>query len=83
MALTKDSPPSLSSSKEQALLKADATHPSVSLSHPNTVFTGEKLNKLKSDYNKWSRDMHHYLTINSLLSYILRERTKPSCSTEP
>lgn len=27
--------------------------------------------------------MHHYLTINSLLSYILGERAKPSCATEP
>ena len=27
--------------------------------------------------------MCHYLTINGLLSYILRERTKPSHDTEP
>ena len=70
-------------SEELALLKADATRPSITLSRPNTVFTSEKLNKLKSNYKKWSRDMRHYLTINGLLSYILGERTKPSQSTEP
>lgn len=83
MAPTKESPSTLSSSEEQALLKADATRPSISLSRPNTVFTGEKLDKLKSNYKKWSRDMRHYLTINGLLSYILGEKTKPSRNTEP
>ena len=70
-------------SEELALLKADATRPSITLSRPNTIFTGEKLDKLKSNYKKWSRDMRHYLTINGLLSYILGERARPSQSTEP
>jgi hypothetical protein len=83
MAPAKESPLTPSLSEEQALLKADATHPSISLSRPNTVFTGEKLDKLKSNYKKWSRDMRHYLTINGLLSYILGERTRPSRNTEP
>ena len=82
MAL-KENPPTLSSSEEQILLKADTTHPSISLSCPNTVFTGKKLDKLKSNYKEWSWDMQHYLTINSLLSYILRERAKPSHATKP
>ena len=79
----KRNPPTLSLSKEQILLKADATCPSVSLSCPNTIFTGKKLDKWKSNYKKWSRDMRHYLTINSVLSYILRERAKPARVTKP
>ena len=70
-------------SEELALLKADARRPSITLSCPNTIFTSKKLNKIKSNYKKWSRDMHHSLTINGLLSYILEERARPSQSTEP
>ena len=81
--MLKENPPTLSSSEEQILLKADTTHPSICLSRPNTVFASKKLDKLKSNYKKWSWDMQHYLTINSLLSYILRERAKPSHATKP
>ena len=80
--VSKDTSPT-PTSEELALLKADATHLSITLSFPNTVFTSKKLDKLKSNYKKWSRDMCHYLTINSLLSYILGERTKPSQSMKP
>ena len=69
----KESITATSPSLEEALLKADALHPSISLTHPNNVFTGEKLDKLKSNYKKWNKDMMHYLAINGLLSYILGE----------
>ena len=70
-------------SLEEALLKADALRPSISLTCPNSVFAGEKLDKLKSNYKKWNKDMTHYLAINGLLSYVLGEKSKPSPSSEP
>ena len=63
--VSKASSPTLCPSEEEALFKADATHPSVTLTRPNNIFTGEKLDKLKSNYKMWSRDMRHYLTITA------------------
>jgi len=79
----KDSVATTSPSLKEALLKADSLHPSISLTHPNNVFAGEKLDKLKSNYKKWNKDMTHYLTINGLLSYVLGEKSKPSPNSEP
>jgi hypothetical protein len=79
----KESIAATSPSLEEALLKADALCPSISLTRPNNVFAGEKLDKLKSNYKKWNKDMTHYLAINGLLSYILGEKSKPSPSSEP
>jgi hypothetical protein len=79
----KESIAATSPSLEEALLKADALRPSISLTRPNNVFAGEKLNKLKSNYKKWNKDMTHYLAINGLLSYVLGEKSKPSPSSEP
>lgn len=70
-------------SLEETLFKADTVRPSISLTRPNNVFASEKLDKLKSNYKKWSKDMTHYLAINGLLSYILGEKSKPSPSSEP
>ena len=78
-----DSPAAATPSIDESLLKSDATRPSITLTRPNTTFTGEKLDKLKSNYKKWSKDMLHYLAINGLLGYILGEKLKPSPSNEP
>ena len=79
----KESVTATSPSLEETLLKADAIRPSISLTCPNNVFAGEKLDKLKSNYKKWSKDMTHYLAINDLLSYVLGEKSKLSPSSEP
>ena len=48
----KESIPATTPSLEETLLKADAVRPSISLTRPNNVFAGEKLDKLKSNYKK-------------------------------
>jgi len=48
----KESITATSPSLKEALLKADALCPSISLTCPNNVFAGKKLDKLKSNYKK-------------------------------
>lgn len=68
---------------DPALLKADMDRPIITIiPHPRT-FPGEKLDKLKDNYQTWAIDMDIQLCMNQLWEYVLGDVPEPSPDSQP
>ena len=60
----------------------DQSSPSISLIRLSTQYTGDKLDKLKSNYKEWREDITISLSLNGLFEYISGDVPEPP-SSEP
>ena len=63
-------------------MAAETSPPSISLIKLSVQYSGEKLDKLKSNYKEWCEDITIALSLNGLYEYVTGEVTEPT-PTEP
>ncbi|KAF8233475.1 hypothetical protein L208DRAFT_1218032, partial [Tricholoma matsutake] len=63
-------------------MMSESTIPSISLIKLSVQYSGEKLNKLKSNYKEWCKEIAIALSLNGLYEYIVNNIIEPS-SNEP
>jgi hypothetical protein len=65
------------------LRDSDVLGPSIPRLSIHTMFQGEKLDQLKSNWTTWSSDILIALTLNGLDEYVEGTLSQPSASTDP